>query len=253
MISPLRTHFLIDETEFVCKFACKKLVPFMFSKALPPSRLSDDVYDVLRRQIVTGELRPNQPLIELDLAERLQVSRTPVRESLQRLANAGLVVPRKRGWAVREFTPDEIRQNAELRMALEGYAANLAATRGSPADIATIAGIHELRLTLRSTDENMRVSSNRNFHDAIMRAAGNGRLTDAIYHSGQFYFNAPIARATTGDELALGNADHALIVAAILKRDGAAAEQAMRVHIQRTFSLFWRVTGRSEPVHLHQV
>lgn len=215
-----------------------------------PSRLSSDVYNVLRRQIVTGELRPNQPLIELDLAERLQVSRTPVRESLQRLASAGLVVPRKRGWAVREFTPDEIRQNAELRMALEGYAASLAAIRGSPSDIAAIVAIHERRLTLRSSDEEKRVKTNRDFHDAIMRASGNGRLTDAIYHSGQFYFNAPIARATTGEELALGNADHALIVAAILKRDGAAAERAMRAHIQRTFAVFWRVTGLAEPLHV---
>jgi DNA-binding GntR family transcriptional regulator len=219
---------------------------------LPPSRLSSDVYDVLRRQIVTGELRPNQPLIEVDLAERLQVSRTPVRESLQRLANAGLVVPRKRGWAVREFTPDEIRQNAEVRMALEGYAANLAATRGSSGDIAAIAAIHERRLTLRKSDEGMRVKTNREFHDAVMRASGNGRLTDAIYHSGQFYFNVPIALATTGDELALGNADHALIVAAIVKRNGAAAEQAMRAHIQRTFDVFWRVTGPAELVHIPQ-
>ncbi|OAF19275.1 MULTISPECIES: GntR family transcriptional regulator [Bradyrhizobium] len=215
-----------------------------------PSRLSSDVYNVLRRQIVTGELRPNQPLIELDLAERLQVSRTPVRESLQRLAHAGLVVPRKRGWAVREFTPDEIRQNAELRMALEGYAASLAATRGSPSDIAAIVAIHERRLKLRRSDEEMRVKTNRDFHDAIMRASGNGRLTDAIYHSGQFYFNTPIARATTGEELALGNADHALIVAAILKRDGAAAERAMRAHIQRTFAVFWRVTGLAEPLQV---
>lgn len=216
----------------------------------PASRLSNDVYDVLRRQIVTGELRPNQPLIEVDLAERLQVSRTPVRESLQRLANAGLVVPRKRGWAVREFTTDEARQNAELRMALEGYAANLAAVRGTTADVAAIVAIHERRLTLRSIDEELRVQTNREFHDAIMRAAGNGRLTDAIYHSGQFYFNAPIARRTTGDELALGNADHARIVAAILKRDGAAAEQAMRAHIQRTFAVFWRVTGLAEPAQV---
>ena len=217
-----------------------------------PSCLSSDVYNVLRREIVTGELRPNQPLIELDLAERLQVSRTPVRESLQRLANAGLVVPRKRGWAVREFTPDEIRQNAEVRMALEGYAAGLAATRGSPTDVAAIVAIHERRLMLRSTDEALRVKTNREFHDAIMRSSGNGRLTDAIYHSGQFYFNAPIARATTGEELALGNADHDLIVAAILKHDGAAAEQAMRAHIQRTFAVFWRVNGLAEPVYAKQ-
>src|SRR5207245_7128079 len=90
----------------------------------PPTRLTS-VFETLRREIVAGELRPNSPRIELDLAERFEVSRTPVRESLQRLATAGLVVPRKRGWAVREFTTEEIRQNAEVRLALEGYAAGL--------------------------------------------------------------------------------------------------------------------------------
>src|SRR5438128_2769055 len=125
------------------------------------ARRSDDIYEALRRAIVTGEIRPNQPLIELDLAAQLGVSRTPVRESLQRLATAGLVVPRKRGWAVREFTTDEIRQNAEVRLALEGYAAGLAATRASAAQIAELKAIHEQRLALRSSDEEMRVRTNR--------------------------------------------------------------------------------------------
>lgn len=203
------------------------------------SRLSN-VFETLRREIVGGHLRPNSPLIEVDLAERFQVSRTPVRESLQRLANAGLVVPRKRGWAVREFTAEEMRQNAEVRMALEGYAANLAATRGSAAQIARLEAIYAARLALRSSDEELRVRTNREFHDAVMEAADNERLSDAI-HSGQFYFNAPIARLTTGDELALGNADHGAVLDAIRKRDGEAAERAMRAHIKRTFAVFWRL------------
>jgi DNA-binding GntR family transcriptional regulator len=211
----------------------------------PPTRLTS-VFETLRREIVAGELRPNSPLIELDLAERFEVSRTPVRESLQRLANAGLVVPRKRGWAVREFTTEEIRQNAEVRLALEGYAAGLAATRASAAQIAELKAIHEQRLALRSSDEESRVRTNREFHDAIMAASGNGRLTNAIYQSGQFYFNAPIARVATGDELKLGNADHELILSGIIQRNAEAAERAMRAHIKRTFAVFWRLTGKDE-------
>jgi DNA-binding GntR family transcriptional regulator len=218
--------------------------PIMYALE-PPTRLTS-VFETLRREIVAGELRPNSPLIELDLAERFEVSRTPVRESLQRLATAGLVVPRKRGWAVREFTTQEIRQNAEVRLALEGYAAGLAATRASAAQIAELKAIHEQRLALRSSDEEMRVRTNREFHDAIMAASGNGRLTNAIYHSGQFYFNAPIARVATGDELTLGNADHELILSAIIQRNAEAAERAMRAHIKRTFAVFWRLTGKDE-------
>ncbi len=60
--------------------------------ALPPQRRSGEVFDRVRQAIIAGELRPNEPLIEADIAERLGVSRTPVRESLQRLAAAGLIV-----------------------------------------------------------------------------------------------------------------------------------------------------------------
>ena len=206
------------------------------------ARRSDDIYEALRRAIVTGEIRPNQPLIELDLAAQLGVSRTPVRESLQRLVIAGLVVPRKRGWAVREFTVEEMQENAEVRAGLEGYAAYLAAARGSEPAIDKIVTLHRSRLTLRVGDEKLRLQTNRDFHDAILQAAGNQRLKDAIFNSGQFYFNGTIARLTMGEELAQGNADHALIVEAIVARDSPAAEHAMRAHIQRTFSVYRRVT-----------
>ena len=70
--------------------------------------LSEDVYWQLRKEIVRGDLRPNQPLAEIDIAERLRVSRTPVRESMQRLAADGLVVSRRRRWLVYEHTKAEI-------------------------------------------------------------------------------------------------------------------------------------------------
>jgi DNA-binding GntR family transcriptional regulator len=205
-------------------------------------RRTETVYATLRAAIVTGEIRPNSPLIEVDLAERLVVSRTPVRESLQRLAAAGLIVRRKRGWSVREYTEEEIRQNSEVRIALEGHATYLAAGRATEDELAAIRALHEMRTQIRASDEELRVSTNRNFHDAIILAAKNPRLTNAIYGSGQFYFNRPIARISTDEEMRLGNADHALIVKALLVRDAAAAEIAMRRHIQRTFMVYQRLT-----------
>src|SRR6266513_835967 len=82
-----------------------------------PASTSDDVFERLRLAIVTGEIRPNTPLIEVDLAEALGVSRTPIRESLQRLAADELIVQRKRGWAVREYSPQEIQEAYEVRAA----------------------------------------------------------------------------------------------------------------------------------------
>src|SRR3954471_15798899 len=88
---------------------------------------TDSVYEQLRSEIVRGQLRPNERLIEAELAERLQVSRTPIREGLQRLAADGLVASRLRGWIVYEHTLDQIRDIYETRAALEGFAARLAA------------------------------------------------------------------------------------------------------------------------------
>src|SRR5207344_499138 len=70
------------------------------------SSLTGVVYERLRSEIVRGELRPNERLIEAEIADRLKVSRTPVRESLQRLAADGLVVSRRRGWVVYEHSMD---------------------------------------------------------------------------------------------------------------------------------------------------
>lgn len=206
----------------------------------PPQRRSLEVFGQLRQAIITGELRPNEPLIEADIAARLAVSRTPVRESMQRLAAAGLVVPRKRGWAVREFSMEDVALNGEVRAALEGYAAGLAAQRASAEDIARLEVIHRERLCLDPEDEKARVRTNRAFHDAVIAAAHNPKLIDAIDATGLFYFNGAVVRMSSAEQMAQGNADHALILAAIVARDAVAAEARMRAHIDRTAQIIRR-------------
>jgi DNA-binding GntR family transcriptional regulator len=201
---------------------------------------SDEVYEKLRLAIVTGEIRPNAPLIEVDLANALKVSRTPIRESLQRLAADQLIVPRKRGWAVREYSALEIQESYELRAALEGYAAGLAAERASDEDITAIAAIQKLRDVETNPSHEFRVTTNRQFHDRIIHAARNGRLADAIYRSGRFYFNEQIAANTTRSDFASNQADHTRIVTALQARDSDAAEKAMRTHILNTYRAFQR-------------
>jgi len=208
------------------------------------STTSDEVYEKLRLAIVTGEIRPNAPLIEVDLANALNVSRTPIRESLQRLAADQLVVPRKRGWAVKEYSAQEIQESYEVRAALEGYAARLAATRASDDEIAAITEIQRLRDAETNPTREFRVRTNRQFHDGIIKAARNDRLAEAIYRSGRFYFNERIAAITSREDFAANQSDHARIVLALQSRDPARAEEAMRSHILNTFTAFLRVGGR---------
>ncbi|BCB19884.1 hypothetical protein OCUBac02_27780 [Bosea sp. ANAM02] len=209
-------------------------------------RRSGDVYETLRNAILSGEIRPNEPLIEADIAAALAVSRTPVREALQRLAVEQLIVPRRRGWAVREITAVEASENSEVRAALEGYAARLAAERATDDEIAAVAAVHARRIASNPADNRTRVETNRAFHGFIVSAARNEKLRDAILRSGRFYFNGSVARMTSPAEFRLSNEDHEIILQALRARDSDRAEQAMRKHIMRTFHIFREL---SYPAH----
>ena len=202
---------------------------------------SQAVYEHLRGAIVSGALRPNEPLVEAEISERLNVSRTPVRESLQRLATEELIVPRRRGWAVREYSPQDAQNLAEIRVALEGYAAFLAAERADSAHIERLQAIHETRLTLNPDQEEERVRTNLAFHNAVIEAANNPSLHGAIRASTRFYFNRPIAHETPEMLMRLGNKDHAVILQAIRSRKPKEAEEAMRHHLNRTYKMMERI------------
>ena len=193
---------------------------------------SDDVYERLREAIVTGRARPNERLIEAELADRLQVSRTPIRESLQRLAAEGLVVSRRRGWVVLEHTSAEIREIYEARAALEGYCARLAAERATEAQLKEIAALHrgDPKRILKSSRQHL-VEVNDRFHDAIIAAAQNGRLADMSRRNRTYYFNFRIAQLYTDEEANTSIAGHQAIVRALLHRDSDRAEYEMRAHI----------------------
>jgi DNA-binding GntR family transcriptional regulator len=199
---------------------------------------SDDVYNRLREDLITGKVRPNERLIEVELADKLQVSRTPVREALKRLAAEGLVLSRRRGWVAREHTGEEIREIYEARAALEGYCARLAAKRATDAQLKEIANIQ------RGTSKNALTSSrkglvdvNDRFHDAIIAAAHNGRLADLIRRNREYYFNFRIAQLYTDGEAAASLAGHDAIVRALLAREPDRAEREMHKHLELALSV----------------
>lgn len=195
----------------------------------PVQNLSTEVYESIRRSIVEGEIRPNERLIEAELAERLDVSRTPVRESMQRLAADGLVLSRRRGWVVREHSPEEIRDIYEVRAALEGYAARLAAERATDEEIAEIVRIHETYIAeLESTSRDHLLEHNDEFHNAVIAASRNGRLAEQIVRNTAFYFVHRIAGFWSDDEVRVSIAGHQELVDALVARDPEAAQDAAR-------------------------
>jgi DNA-binding GntR family transcriptional regulator len=210
----------------------------MTSSALPVGErnggesLSLIAYRQLRAAIIRGEFRPKERLVETELAERLDISRTPVREALARLAADGLVTSVRRGWAVHEFSTLEIAEIFETRIALEGFAAGLAAERASDEQLTSIKALHEAQgLGLVQAPRAELVDLNEDLHNAIYAGCGNARLVDVIHRNSDFHFNYRVAILYTDDEAEASIRGHDQIVQAICGRRRAEAEEATRDHI----------------------
>lgn len=150
----------------------------------------------IREMILQGELSPGQRVREVELANKLGVSRTPVRESLPILAREGVLTQLDtRGFVVRAFTPQEIMDAIDVRGVLEGLAARMLAEQGPPRRL-----IHSLHECLREGDELLSKGNlvqsdearygdmNKQFHSLIVQGAGSKVLAEAIEHNSRIPF-----------------------------------------------------------------
>lgn len=195
--------------------------------------LRDTAYDEIRKMIVTCELRPGQPLTVTELAEALNIGRTPVIQAIDRLAVDGLVdvMPRK-GIVVSPVSLDDFMEVIEMRMVNETAAVRWAAERGSRAEIAMM----ETNLTAiwqAARDRNIEefISLDRDFHRLITQSAGNRILGDVLssLHDKalRFWFislKAPDHNIRVCEQ-------HAAIIEGIKSGKLDVAEKAMREHI----------------------
>lgn len=148
------------------------------------TRASTLAYEAVRQWIVDGEFRPGQRLIEEDVAHRVGVSRTSVRDSFRRLAADGLVrTEASRGTFVLELGSAEVDEVFQLRAMLEGHAASLAAVHGQPTDwddMARIAAEIDHLLDAAGPEDTTLLSRfqalNTEFHQALLRASRSSRL-----------------------------------------------------------------------------
>lgn len=197
----------------------------------PGPSLTEQARRTIREAIIEGRIRPNVRLVAADLAEQLEISRTPIREALHLLASEGLVSATGRGFLVREYTVDEIRHSYEVRAALEAMAARLAAERASTADIKALERIGAHRIGIVDDPRDVMVDLNDAFHEAIMTAAGNPTLRTVNHRNSQRFFSYNIAKLYSRDEARDAIRGHAAIVRGIKKRDGDAASAAARHHV----------------------
>lgn len=199
----------------------------------------------IRELIVEGAIPPGTRVAEATLAERLGVSRTPVRNALPALAMEGLLEPAgKRGWAVRGFSVEDSFRATEIRCLLEGYAARELAARPDRGPI-----VAELRDCLAEGDEIFRKGyvvkedesaygkMNRRFHDTINAGAQDSLLIDLIHRVYAVPFVAPAVVAFNRVPLeqifpilVSGHHQHHAIVDAIDSGQPDVAETLMRGH-----------------------
>jgi DNA-binding GntR family transcriptional regulator len=194
---------------------------------------ADLVYDALRDAIWEGRIGRGERVREEEVARSLGVSRTPVREALQRLQQRGLLVNRVgRGLVVAELGKREVVELYAMREILEGSAARFAAQHAAPAEIDLLYRLQR-ELAEAPDDALLLVKLNHRFHQAIYDAAHNQYLTQtldalldamALLHAATF--RAPRRRKESDDE-------HRRIVAAIERHAADEAEALAREHIRQ--------------------
>lgn len=190
------------------------------------------VYRRVLAQIRSGELRPGDRLTELDLARRLQLSRTPVREAIRQLEADGLVthVPRV-GATVRTLDYSEVMELYEMRTVLEATAARMATRAASDIEISELEEINA-DLAAAIGDAQHAYELNRLFHETLAKAAKNRFLIKSMEALQKALLI--LGTSTLADESRAKAAvsEHQAVLDAMRARQGETAEACMRTHLE---------------------
>ncbi|MBB2947658.1 DNA-binding GntR family transcriptional regulator [Actinoplanes lutulentus] len=201
--------------------------------------LADAVAQAVRDGVAAGELVPGVTYSVYQLADLLGVSRSPAREGLLRLAEAGLIeIRRNRGFQVLPPQAHDIEEIIGIRLSLEPPAAGLAASQGSSEQHAAIrSALAAMEAAAFAGDEASFWPADRALHDLLLHAAGRPRTAAIIERLRGT--TALLGPPTTASGRTLGeiHAEHEPVVRAVLARDVAGAEGAMRAHLESTRSL----------------
>ncbi len=197
--------------------------------------LHHEVANTLREQIFSGTLAPGSFLDEVALCERLEISRTPLREALKVLTAEGLLrhEPR-RGCFVSEVTEQDLDEIFPVIALLEGRCAYEAARNATDADLAALTTLHDkLSSHARAGRINDYYATNFAIHEAIILLANNRWLAQVIADLRKILKLARLQQLRAPGRLAQSLSEHLTVFAALKSRDSEGAEAAMRTHLTR--------------------
>lgn len=200
-----------------------------------------DAYTLILEAIERGDYNPGSRLVESELAERLGVSRTPVREALQRLETQGMLTRDGRSLIVASLDHNQLAELYTVRAELEGLAARLAARHATAEEVRVLRDMTQEDRKLLGGDPRALSRANKRFHKLIHLASHNRFLVqqlDLVHRSMALMATTSFA-AEGRDEVAL--AEHDQIAEAIAAGDGDAAYAALKSHISKAYETRLRV------------
>ena len=213
--------------------------------------LREVVFMTLRRQILRGELKPGERLMEISLANKLGVSRTPIREAIRKLENEGLVemLPR-RGAHVAEITRQELNDVLEIRRSLEELAIRKACSYMTEKDIRELRETEEsfaILVARKDADLVKLGQADERFHEIIYQGTNNRRLVQILNNLREqmYRFRVEYLKDTEIREVLVR--EHDSIVKALENRDEEEAVKVMGLHIDNQFRTINRALDSRNP------
>ncbi len=199
--------------------------------------LRDETYTTLRRAIFSGVFAPGDRLVQHDVANRLGLSRSPVREAFQRLEQEGLVRSTRQGLVVRGLDPVEIEELYRIRANLEAYAARLAARNFRPEDLPVFqAALAKGAAALEANDDEGVADAGFQFHEAITRITGNRRLILLLASITEEIDRYRRVNLTITPRGAMALAEHQVLLQALAAHNEDEAARLMAEHVERALT-----------------
>lgn len=195
--------------------------------------LRDVVFNTLRRAILTGELKPGERLMEIHLANRLGVSRTPIREAIRKLELEGLVtmIPR-RGAEVAQITEKSLQDVLEVRRALDALSVELACDRISEEALTALGDACEaFAMATKTKDTKKMAEADVALHDIIVRAADNSRLVSLVNNLSEQMYRYRFEYLKDASAHGQLIEEHRIIYESIRKKDKKTAAETAKLHI----------------------
>ncbi|MBP3458799.1 MAG: GntR family transcriptional regulator [Lachnospiraceae bacterium] len=195
--------------------------------------LRDVVFNTLRQAILTGELKPGERLMEIHLADRLGVSRTPIREAIRKLELEGLVVmiPRK-GAQVAKITEKNLKDVLEVRRALDMLAVKLACQRMNEEDKKELKkACDEFAGVIKKSNTKDITEADVHFHDIILKSTNNDRLIQLVNNLAEQMYRYRLEYIKDSAYHNRLVQEHEAIYNAIINKEEEKAAQAVVVHI----------------------